>query len=177
MGKGTARDLESALDWHGRAAAEILTTLETISDERWAQPLADGKWTVGQLSEHLALSYDAALDVLAGGPGMRAVLPPWKTLLLRLTVLRRILAGRGFPEGAPAPRELRPKALLPRAAALSRLRSRIEEAEGAIRLADPTLRMTHAYFGRLSMAQTLRVQAAHLEHHQRQIVAALPAAG
>ncbi len=161
---------ERAFVRHRRAAESFVSALEAVPEARWSLPLAAGKWTVGQLAEHILLSYSTAVEALAGGPGMRLVLPRWKTQFLRLTVLRRILAGRGFPEGAPAPRELRPgKAPAERAPAIADLRARLLELEQALAAAPPDRRLPHAYFGMLRCEQMLGVQAAHLDHHRRQL--------
>ena len=161
---------DHALARHRRAAVEFVEALESVPESRWSEPLAAGKWTVAQLAEHITLSYSTALDALAGGPGMRMVLPWWKTQFLRLTVLRRILGGRGFPEGAPAPREIRPgKTPAERAPALAALRARLVETEEALAAAPPGARLPHAYFGMLRTEQLLGVQAAHLDHHRRQL--------
>ena len=162
--------------WHRRAAAAFVEALDAVPEEHWPLPLAAGKWTVGQLAEHIALSYSTALEALAGGPGMRLVLPWWKVKFLRLTVLRRILAGRGFPDGAPAPREIRPgKTPAERAPAIAALRALLVEIERALAAAPPEWRLPHAYFGMLRPEQLLGVQAAHLDHHRRQLERLLPA--
>ncbi len=164
---------KQASDWHRSEAESLLRALAGVSAAEWGRPLAEGKWTIGQLTEHLALSYETALDALAGGRGMKQVLPWWKTQFLRWTVLPRILAGRGFPEGAPAPRELRPgKEPLARETAMARLEERIASAERGLAAAAPDMRFSHAYFGWLRPEQILGVQAAHLAHHRRQLEAA-----
>jgi hypothetical protein len=85
-------------------------------------------------------------------------------------VLRRILAGRGFPEGAPAPREIRPgKTPAERGPAIAGLRARLDELEQALAAAPADQRLPHAYFGMLRSEQLLGVQAAHLDHHRRQL--------
>ena len=160
----------TALEDHRRALRDVLAVLESVPEPLWGKSLAAGKWTVAELAEHLALSYEIALDGLTGGPGMRQVLPWWKTRFLRLTVLRRILRGRGFPEGAPAPRELRPgKDPMDRDQGIERLRAKAAEAEGALESAPDSARVPHAYFGLLTSEQILGVQTAHLDHHRTQI--------
>lgn len=168
-GEGSA--LESALAVHRRTAAAFVAALETVPEALWSAPLAPGKWTAAQLGEHILLTYTTTVAALSGGPGMRMVLPWWKTQYLRLTVLRRILGGRGFPAGAPAPRELRP-AKHPerdRAQTLCDLREFLVSAERALSAASPETRLPHAYFGRLTCEQLVGVQTAHLDHHRRQL--------
>jgi len=161
---------ERTRSWHRRSADAFLVTLEAVPEDLWSAPLAPGKWTIAQLAEHIGLSYSTALDALAGGPGMRMVLPWWKTRFLRLTVLRRILGGRGFPSGAPAPREIRPSTVPPaRTPALGELRARLAEIEPALSAAPRGTLLPHAYFGMLRVDQLLGVQAAHLDHHRRQL--------
>ena len=161
---------QTALESHRRAVNDVLTVLESVPERHWGASLAKGKWTVAQLAEHLALSYEIALDGLTGGAGMKQVLPWWKTRFLRLTILRRILRGRGFPEGAPAPRELRPgKDPMDRDRGIERLRAKAAEAQGVLESAPDSARVPHAYFGLLTSEQILSVQTAHLDHHRAQL--------
>ena len=60
---------------------------------------AEGKWTPAQIVQHLILGYEAGLRELDGGVGLTVVVPWWKRIALRWTILPRILAGR-FPAGA-----------------------------------------------------------------------------
>lgn len=171
-----ARDLEAALAWHRRAAAAAADALAALPAGHWQEPLPASRWSAAQLTEHLTLAGGVVLEGLRGGPGMRPVLPWWQTLFLRATVLRNILAGRGFPRRAPAPRELRPGAApRERTAALADLRRLCADTERALAAASPSVRVAHAYFGRLDPVQALKVLAAHLEHHVRVLEAtALP---
>ena len=141
------------------------------------EPAAPGKWSAAELTEHLCLTYDGVLKELGGGPGVRVRVTGFKLLVIRWLVMPRFL-GKGFvPPGVRAPREVVPTHPNPdRAAALTRFRNRALEFEQAIapRLADRKGRVTHPFFGQLTMAQGLRFVEVHLRHHTKQLPRILP---
>jgi hypothetical protein len=136
------------------------------------EPTAPGKWSPAELTEHLSLTYDGVLRELAGGPAIRVRFTGLKLLVVRLTVMRRFL-GQGFvPPGVRAPKEVVPLNANPdRNAALVRFQARAAEFERAItpRLGDRMGRVTHPFFGRLTMAQGLRFAEVHIRHHTKQM--------
>jgi hypothetical protein len=98
------------------------------------------------------------------------VLAWWQRQALRWFVLPRILRG-GFPRRAPAPREIRPvgKAAHPDEAA-RRLSERCEEFLDRIARARAAGKgsVTHAYFGKLSALQAVKLLTSHANHHRKQ---------
>ncbi|MBA4170510.1 MAG: DinB family protein [Chloroflexi bacterium] len=151
----------------------------SVPAEAWMQPHAHGKWTYAELMQHLTLTYDVLSQELEGGPAMSVRTAWWQRILLNLTVRPRIIRGGGFPRGAPAPREVRPKTVTadPGEAALifAAARARFERAVAAARADNPGMRITHAYFGRRPLEEALRFCAAHLRHHQAQMSASMVA--
>lgn len=155
-----------------RAAIEAFArTAESLGGAEWNAAREPGKWTPAQIVQHLILSYEAGLRELDGGVGLTVVVPWWKRVALRWTILPRILAGR-FPSGAPAPREIRPKTS-PESpeAAVGHLRSCAERFTAGICAADRTACLTHPYFGKLRGPQILRFLAVHARHHHGQLPA------
>jgi hypothetical protein len=138
------------------------------------EPTAPGKWSPAELTEHLTLTYDGVLVELAGGPPIRVRFTGLKLLVVRLMVMRRFL-GQGFvPPGVRAPKEVVPLNANPdRNAALAGLEARAAEFEREIapRLSDRAGRVTHPFFGRLTMAQGLRFAEVHIRHHTKQMSA------
>jgi hypothetical protein len=104
---------------------------------------------------------------------MRILLPGWKRLFLRLTLMPRLLRGGGFPGRVPAPREIRPTdAPADPASGAALFRQRAREFESAVQNArsrQPPARITHAYFGTVSLATAVLFCARHVEHHRTQL--------
>lgn len=166
--RGEGKWLRTVVE-HRAALAAFLRAAEAWPDETWLVPLGEGKWTPAQVTEHLALAYDALLAELGGGASMRPKVTGVRRVLLRWILLPHILARGTFPVRAVAPREIRPAAeASDRAEALARLRSlgeRFEEELTAAR-ARGGGRLTHPYFGSLPAAGVLRFAAVHLDHHR-----------
>jgi hypothetical protein len=136
---------------------------------------AAGKWSPGQIAEHLVLSYAAMRRELAGGVGLRLRTRFWRRLLIRWRFLPVVLKEKRLPKGAPAVREIRPPDE-PRAqsvvtADLREQAARFEQELGRARDAGGG-RVTHPFFGRLSAAEALRFVAVHAAHHRRQLPSA-----
>lgn len=162
---------------HAAAADDLVAAVRALPDDAWQRPLADGKWTPAQIVHHLNLTYDVLLGELAGGAGMKVRTRPWQRVLLRATVARRILGGKGFPRAAPAPREIRPEGDPgTRDEALAGFRDRAERFTAAaeeVRTSRPRARLTHAYFGEASVAEGVLLCGRHIQHHTAQLRALL----
>ncbi len=158
---------------HRAAVAECVAAVAAVPADAWTRPLAPGKWSPAEVAEHLAISYDPPLAELSGGLSFRIRVPWWKRRALRWAMLPGILNG-GFPAGAPAPREIRPRhtesspeeASRRLAANADRFLESLTEARAARRV-----RLTHPYFGKLRPAQTVMLLTSHALHHRRQLPA------
>jgi hypothetical protein len=160
------------IDTHAQAIASFAETAQRIPQDRWLQPRAEGKWSPGEILEHLNLTYESVQGNLEGGPGMRILTKWWMRIPLRMFVVPRILRGGWFPAGARAPREIRPAQAAPdRDAAIATLRERAKRLEDkaiSVQAAGGT-KLAHAYFGHAALPQSLLLVARHVEHHQRQL--------
>lgn len=160
-----------AMRLHEMAVEELAATAAGIPAEEWNHPLAEGKWSPSQVIQHLILAYDAMIRELETGVGLRIRTKWWQRLLLRVRVRPAILAGRGFPEGVRAPRELAP-ATDPtvQAESLETLRLRARELTTQLdnALATRRVRLSHPYLGGMRADEALRFCAAHVTHHRRQ---------
>lgn len=157
---------------HRAAVADFASAAASVSPEAWTRPRAEGKWSPAEVVEHLALSYAALLGELEGKTPLRVHPPLWRQWLLRLVFLPRLIAGKPFPAGIKAPREIRPAAAGSQKDAVERFRDlagRFEEAADAARVERPKLRLTHPFFGALPLARMVGLSAAHTRHHQRQL--------
>lgn len=168
----------NAADWqtlcadHRRAAAAFASRASSVPDSDWSRQPAPGRWSPGQITEHLVKTYEAALRELSGEPGMRVRTRLLQRLLIRFRFLPTILKGGRIPPGAQAVRELRPpdeprgrEALTDE---LRRLADRFD-AEFSRAAAAGTARLTHPIFGVLGARDALRFMTVHIEHHGRQI--------
>lgn len=154
---------------HARAAAEFAAAAERVPSERWLLPRAEGKWSPAEIVEHLTLAYEVLMREMDGGPPMRIKTKLWQRILLRMTMVPRILRGEGFPEGARSPRETRPPSGNPdQRAAVEKFRN-TAAAFASKAAAAPRTRITHAYFGKSAMPEALLFCARHAEHHLQQL--------
>jgi len=163
--------LADALEVHSSAVDSFMARAERVPVDRWREPVAEGKWSPSVIAAHLVSTYDVVTRELRGGAGMRVRTRFWQRWLLRLTIVPSILSGRGFPKGAIAPRETRPAEELNQEESLSSFRNRAEDFEDAARTAPAGRCLTHAYFGRASVADGVLLCARHIQHHTDQLPA------
>lgn len=165
-------DWQALAEDHRAALGQFLATARRIPSDLWTTPLAPGKWTPAEITSHLAQSYRVLRAELAGGKGMALRLPPWQRWMLRRTILPGILAGKGFPAYARAPKETRPRDIP--TDAREALRILADEGEGfaqelAARATSERVRLTHAYFGPMSARRSLQLVTMHTRHHAHQL--------
>jgi hypothetical protein len=161
-------DLQATLHTHQQAVQAFLASARALPPERWSQPRAEGKWSPGQIAEHVALSYEASGEVLRGGaPG--PVPPRFLRPLLRIALLRPVLWLGRFPAASKAPPILQPSAS-PAAAPV--LLERLQAAVAAFESAAREVRgaeIDHPAFGRLPLVDLVRLQEIHTRHHHLQL--------
>jgi hypothetical protein len=118
---------------------------------------------------HIVLSYQAFTADVCDGRTVRLIGSPRQRLLWRVFGLSQVLWLGRIPPGARAPREMRPPNDPPeQALLLQQLKSCVSEFEAAVRRAwrtTPMHRVTHPYFGALSLGQAIRVSEVHTIHH------------
>jgi uncharacterized damage-inducible protein DinB len=162
-------NLDGLLARHHEAVDEFFTRAAQVSPARWGQPRAEGKWTPAQEVKHVILAYEAFTRDLAGGEPMRLVGTRFKRLVWRMAGLTSILWLGKIPRGARAPRESRPpETEMDQQTLLAELRSRTDEFESLFRrtwATSPAKRVTHPYFGTLSLVQSLELCTVHTRHH------------
>jgi hypothetical protein len=164
-------DWDAIIADHDHAVRLFLDAAAAIPAAAWDTSPAEGKWSAAEIVEHIALSYDGLVSEIRGGAAMKLRLPLWKRVLLRATVMQRLLRGH-FPRNAPAPRETRPQNA---PASVELGVHRLEMAFDAFRtLAMNTdvrrrARLTHPYFGGVGMAPAVRFMAVHTRHHHAQL--------
>lgn len=172
-------DRDSAMTSHMGAVASYLDAARAVPDSAWERPMRDEKWSPAQVSEHLRLTYTQVQNELAGGSGLRIRSSWWLRTLLRWRMLPHILSRGQLPEGAKAPREIRPgNGPFDRDAVLDALQVAARATQDSIARGwdDPNRVMTHHVFGRLALPTAMRFLTVHTEHHARQL-RAVPGSG
>lgn len=165
---------------HDETIRRYLATAREVAAERWAAEPKPGKWSPGEVTRHLVLTYEALADEQAAGLAIPILLPAWKAWTLRTFALPKLLKGRPFPPGVKAPREVRPRGEFRDRDALV---VELERAAGRFLAAYQAARQrpgavgTHPYFGRLRLADMFRFASIHTEHHRRQLEWAATTAG
>lgn len=172
--KGGTRDPRAALDAHRDAAREFHAAAEALAPEGWTAAPIPGKWSPAEITEHLSLSYDAHVGELVRGLVIPVKVKGLKRIILRLTVMPRLLRTGNFPPGVRAPRGVVPAG--PggdRPTVLRRFADCAAAFEAAMRaqLDAGRGRMTHPFFGGLTAWQGIRFVELHVRHHRRQLPA------
>jgi hypothetical protein len=167
--------LRHAIALHEGAVAQFAEAARAVARRGavWDSPRAEGKWSPAQITLHIIMAFDAVAGELDGGPGMQLRTRPWMHILLRHTVVRRMLRGGRLPTGARAPRETRPPVPMEDAETLI---ARFEDAAASLNrrliaaaAAAPGRRLSHPYFGQMPLHEITTVSARHVEHHLRQL--------
>lgn len=172
--RGLPAEWNRLLDDHARAIGEYRIAAGALGHAVWMAPIAPGKWSPAEVTAHVAEAYRVLIAELGGANGMRLRGSMVQRLLLRHTVLPRLLSGKPFPPGVPAPRETRPTEIISDPAlAVTNLVERAEQfaRDLTTRAAMQTVRLTHAYLGRLSPRQGLMLSTVHTRHHAQQLAA------
>ena len=66
-------DLDDAISANREACQRYLATARKVAKEEWSQPVAPGKWSPAQITEHVALSTEVALKAIKGDPSMGSI--------------------------------------------------------------------------------------------------------
>ncbi len=159
---------------HSSTAAEYAMTAAAVGEGRWLKPLADGKWSPAEITEHLRLVYEGALRELNRGSGMRPRTNWLMQRFLRFAFLRKILRTGQFPKGAKAPSEVKPTVTnTDQTAAIAQFSTLADEFEALLqkRKGDADCSLSHHLFGKLSPLEGLQLVTTHLAHHHRQLAA------
>jgi len=164
-------ELETAIADNKAAIEEFIAAARAGDPASWQTPRSEGAWSRAQIAEHLAIVYEFNQKILAGtAPGLPVWLRPFRPLLRRIVMTNTLSAGR-FTRKGRAPGIFQPTATPGDAAqVLSRLSNAVRGFEADIRSrprGDGTV--LHPAFGRIGMADWVRLQAIHARHHRDQL--------
>jgi uncharacterized damage-inducible protein DinB len=161
--------LQQRLADHQAAVVEFITRARAIPEHRWVTPRAEGKWTPAQEARHLVLTYEAFLRDLRTGEHMQLRGTPWRRRLWKLIGLASIIWRKRIPRAVRAPREARPDWESASASTLlPELLRRTEEFEAVFAdtwSGEPRRRVTHPFFGAITLDEAIQLAAVHTRHH------------
>jgi len=164
-------DLQSSAIDNQQAVGEFLTAARAVPHSAWTQPRAPGKWSPGQVTEHVAIAYEVARGILNGTFSGRAAPRPLRPLI-RTFVFNPILRTGRFRKGTKAPAPFQPTAS---PASVADLAARLQAAAGAFEVElDAAARqgrtfLDHPFFGQVALSDYSRLQAIHTRHHCQQL--------
>ena len=168
-----ATNLDDAIRRNREAVARIVTVIEQLAPAEWEQPVAPGKWSPGQIAEHLVLTYDVSRQVLHGTSSIGG-LPVFVRPLVRWVVLRAVRTGK-FPRGGKARKGFVPSGrALERASVVQRLTSAVEAfaADYSAAAREGRTTFVHPAFGKIRLVDYALFNDLHTRHHTAQIPAA-----
>src|SRR3954471_7082149 len=116
-------DFQTELNAHRQAVEAFLGAARAVPASRWGQARAPGKWSPGQVVEHLALAYEVNRGVPHGQAPMTA--PRWLRPIIRRFLLGPVLRRGRFIPGSKSPQAFRPG---PAPAPLAQLLDRLAAA-------------------------------------------------
>jgi hypothetical protein len=153
------------------AVSAFVDAAGAVAPAEWTIPRAPGKWSPGQVTEHVALAYEQSRRMLQGTFTGRA--RSWyQQLLARWLGLPRLLK-QGFGDGAfKAPDFIQPsESPSSREVLLTRLEAVAHDLEGDLTRAAEPQRATvhHPVFGRISLADLVQFMSIHTNHHRPQL--------
>jgi len=161
-------NLQAVLGTHHQAVEAFVSTARSVPAAQWSRPRAPGKWSPGQVAEHVALSYEVNRGVLHGDPPPMSA-PRWLRPLIRKLLLGPVLRRGRFIPGSKSPRVFRPSpAPAPPDQLLGRLSAAMEGFE-ADTAALETSAIDHPFFGHLPLTDFVRLQEIHTQHHRGQL--------
>lgn len=161
-------DIEAALTASRNAADQLIMHAASFA-RPWDAPCAPGKWSPGQVVEHVTRAYEASVDVATGRPSAFPSVPAPLHPLLRV-LLRRVLRRGLLPKG----RTTKPMNPATGAATPADGRARLMDAharfEAACRAAAAQgAPLRTPIFGAVAVEDFVRFMELHTRHHQRQI--------
>lgn len=154
---------------HDRAVREFVERATAVVDARWLVPRATGKWTPAQEVRHIILTYEAFIRQLRERPPVSLRGTPLKRLVWRAIGMNSILWLKRIPVAVTAPRAVRPDVEeRPAMQLIPEVQSRAADFDAAFQSAwheRPQPRLTHPYFGGVSLDQGIRILTVHTRHH------------
>jgi hypothetical protein len=165
--------ISAAVESNRRAVAEFVAAALDVSASRWMEPRSQGKWSPAQVTEHVAIAYEIAGQIIDGTariPGRKppAFLRPLIRMFIRATVLR---TGTFYKSKTPVAYEpsSRPESQHVLCDRLQRASDAFEQ-KARDKVGAGINVLQHPYFGRFRIMDLVTLQAHHARHHRLQIL-------
>lgn len=167
-------DVDEVIAFHRRTVNAFVDAVRSVPATQWATPRAPGKWSPGQVTEHVALTYEQSGRMLHGT--FTGLAKPWyQQLLARWLGLPPLLKRGDFGKGPfQAPDFIRPSASPSSSLTLlARLEAAAHDLETTLAGASDAqrVRVDHPVFGRISLTDLVRFLMIHTNHHRPQLSA------
>lgn len=159
------------------AVNAFVKAARAVPPAKWKTPRAAGKWSPGQVTEHVTLTYEQSRRMLDGTYAGQ-IEPRYRQLLARFLFLPWLFARERFPKALQAPDFIRPGGSPSSSVALlARLEAAASDLEVELAAAADGhgADVDHPVFGHLFLADLLRFLAIHTNHHRPQLAAPVPA--
>lgn len=163
-------DIHAATDVLRTAAGAFKARALRVPDSAWNASPKPGRWSPAQVVDHVGVSTRVAHDAILGRAHFFR-LPKFVRPLAGALLFKRTLA-KGLPKKSKGPAVMAPAVTpSPREQLIRRLDEEIESLAGAAQtLARSGItHFEHTVFGRLSVADYLRFNALHVDHHREQL--------
>lgn len=162
-------DLQAILADARSAYADFTVALGAVPSARWSQPRAAGKWSPGQVGEHVAISFELADRVVRSLP-LKTALPRFMRWILRQTYVKPTLRNNAMKPGKTVP-QFQPSATPAFEPTMKRLDAAamgfLTACAEASRAGQTTVE--HPAFGTLPLLDYARLQVIHVRHHLAQV--------
>jgi hypothetical protein len=162
-------DLQAILADNRSACAVFAAALGAVPSARWSESRAPGKWSPGQVAEHIAISFELADRVVRGLP-LKSALPRLMRWMLRQFYVNPILRSNAMKPGKTVP-QFQPSATPAFAPTMKRLDAAVLSFTAACEEAARGGRtvVEHPAFGTLPLLDYARLQVIHVRHHLTQV--------
>jgi len=163
-------ELETAIADNRAAVDEFVAAAENIDAGKWGTSRVEGKWSPGQIVEHLALTYEYNRRVVAGtAEGMPFPLVLLRPLIRKMVVTDTLKAGK-FTRRGRAPKFFQPGATpAPMTDTIARLTNAVRGFEADLRSRPRSDTIDHPVFGAVRVTDWMTLQAIHARHHRSQL--------
>ena len=164
-------NLESIIATQQTAADAFKAAAEGVADNLWSVPRAPGKWTPAQVMDHVGIATRVARGAMSGNAKFGS-LPRFLRWLPRKLFFDKVLRQGAFPRKGGGPPAFAPSTEpMPRAELYKQLDSEIAAFAALAREMSAAGRTTfeHGFFGTVAIADYVRFNALHLDHHREQL--------
>lgn len=161
--------LRERLEDHRAAVREFVAKAAALSATQWLTPRSAGKWTPAQETRHLVLTYEAFVRDLQDVNRMRLRGTALQRWFWKLFGLASILWRKRIPVAVRAPSVIRPDEITTAAPelldALGDGVARFEAVFTDKWRTEPARRLSHPFFGLVTLDHAVRIAAVHARHH------------